>query len=258
MAIAQPPSTGESPVERAFRLLQIIVAAQESLGIRELGRRSGLPRSTVSRLIGTLTELGMVARTNDGSVIAGSALATLQPNTGAEPMLGDQLRPLLAQLVQTFDENAALSVDDGDALLYLSQVSAEHAVSVPDVTGERHEFHLVAPGLMTMAWWPKARVKRALGMKLDKATTHSVVAAAPLKKRLETVHADGYCWTDQELDIGVNGVAVPLVRNGKLVATVSLFGPAYRLNHESRPDLADEMRRLVNDRASALLPEARS
>ncbi len=255
MAVTDNTSIGESPIERAFRLLQIVVAAQESLGVRELGRRSGLPRSTVSRLIGTLTQLGMVARTSDGSVIAGSALATLQPDTGAEPMIGDQLRPLLAELVQTFDENAALSVDDGDALLYLSQVSAEHAVSVPDVTGERHRFHLVAPGLVTMAWWPADRLRESLLHQLDASTEHSMTTPARLKKRVAKIRTDGYCWTDQELDVGVNGLAVPLVRNEELVATVSLFGPAYRLNPQQRPRLADELLALVTERANALLPE---
>lgn len=257
MTSAETTSTGESPVERAFRLLQIVVAAQESLGVRELGRRSGLPRSTVSRLIGTLTELGMVARTSDGSVITGSALATLQPQTGAEPMIGDQLRPLLVELVQTFGENAALSIDDGDALLYLSQVSAEHAVSVPDVTRERHRFHLVAPGLMTMAWWDPDRLKLALTNDLDEATPQSMTSPAQLKKRLTAIRKAGYCWTDQELDIGVNGLAVPLIRNQQLVATISLFGPAYRLNPDTRPNLAKDIRALVEERAQALVPEGR-
>lgn len=259
MAATESTSTsekaaGESPVERAFRLLQVIVAANESIGVRELGRRTGLPRSTVSRLIGILSDMGMVDRTSDGSVIPGSALATLQPSTGAEAMIGDQLRPLLAELVQTFDESAALSLDDGDALLYVLQVSTEHAVSVPDVTGARHQFHLVAPGLMTMAWWPADRLKSAFSNELEPATSKSVTKPSSLKKRLKAIREDGYCWTDEELDVGVNGLAVPLVRNDQLVATISLFGPAYRLNPDARPWLASGLATLVNDRASALLP----
>ncbi len=254
MAVTDNTSTGESPIDRAFRVLQFIVAADTPVGIRELGRRTGLPRSTVGRLIGTLTDLGMVARTSDGSVIPGSALVTLQPKNNTEAMLGDQLRPLLAELAQTFGESAALSVDDGEALLYLSQVLTEHAVSVPAVTGDRHEFHLVAPGLVTMAWWDSERLVRALDSELEPATDHSMTSPSALKKRLKVVAADGYCWTDQELDIGVNGLAVPLVRNDELVATISLFGPAYRLNPEARPSLADDLRELVDERARALLP----
>ncbi|MEM8922616.1 MAG: IclR family transcriptional regulator [Actinomycetota bacterium] len=246
--------TGESPIERAFRVLQTVVAAGESLGVLELSRRSGLPRSTVSRLVATLTDLGMVARTADGAVVPGSALATLQPaGEGAAALLADRLRPLLAELVQTFGENAALSVDDGDALLYLTQVSADHAVSVPEVSGERHRFHLVAPGLVAMAHWEEARIATALAEPLEAATAHSMTDPGALRHRLEQVRADGYCWTEQELDVGVNGLAVPLPGVDGSAVTVSLFGPAYRLNPTDRPTTAERLVELVAARAPALL-----
>lgn len=246
-------TSGESPIERAFRLLQTIVAAGESLGVLELSRRSGLPRSTVSRLVGILTDLGMVTRTADGSVIPGSALATLQPGSTGAPSLSDQLRPLLAELVQTFGENAALSIDDGDALLYLTQATAENAVSVPEVAGTRHPHHLVAPGLLTIAWWTDARQDALLSTELEGVTEHSVISSATLRARLAEIHNQRWCWTDQELDVGVNGLAVPVLVGDDLVATISLFGPSYRMNPADRPTLAPELRELVQNRAAALL-----
>lgn len=248
-----PAGSGESPIDRAFRVLQVVVAAQESLGVLEIGRRSGLPRSTVSRLIATLTELGMVTRTADGSVIPGSALATLQPSGVSAPMLRDQLRPLLAELVQMFGENAALSVDDGSALLYLTQVTAEHAVSVPAVNGERHPHHLVAPGLLTMSFWSDRRCNEQLAEGLLAATDHSWTDPDKLIDRLARIRADGWCWTDQELDVGVNGLAVPVADDTGLLATISLFGPSYRLNPTSRPNLADDVAALVSKRTAALV-----
>lgn len=254
--LSEDPSTtstsGESPVGRAFRLLQTVVAAGESVGVLELSRRSGLPRSTVSRLIGILTELGMVARTAEGAVIPGSALSTLQPGGGA-PNLTDQLRPLLTEIVQSFGENVALSTDDGDALLYLSQAIADNAVSVPEVSGQRHAHHLVAPGLVTMAWWSSKRRNQHLKNELVAATVHSMTDPGMLRHRLDGIRADGWCWTDQELDIGVNGLGVPILDGDELVATISLFGPSYRLNPADRPSLASELQQLVAARTAALL-----
>lgn len=246
-------ASGESPVGRAFRLLQTVVAAGESIGVLELGRRSGLPRSTVSRLVGILTELGMVARTADGAVIPGSALATLQPAGAGAPMMTDQLRPLLTEVMQRFGENAALSIDDGDALLYLSQVTADNAVSVPEVTGTRHPHHVVAPGLLTMAWWTDRALDRRLASPLDPATPHSMTDPDTIRTRVHAVRSDGWCWTDQELDVGVNGLAVPILDGDQLLATISLFGPSYRLNPDDRPELAAELLELVTNRAAALL-----
>jgi len=248
----EPTAVGTSPVERAFHLLQLVVAAEESIGVRELSRRSGLPRSTVSRSLGILADIGMVARNADGSAMAGSALATLQPARTTRPMLTDLVRPFLTELTQTFDENAAMSVDDGDALLYLMQASGEHPVSVPDVTQTRHQFHLVAPGLVTMAWWDDARLTRHL-VDLQPATEYSVTSAKAIRARLREIRECGWCWTDQELDVGVNGFAVPVVHHGELLATISLFGPAYRFNPQALPNLARQVKDLAGSRLPGLL-----
>ena len=58
---------------------------------------------------------------------------------------------------------------------------------------------------------------------------------------------------DQELDIGVNGLAVPVVQNDDLVATISLFGPTYRFNPEALPELANEVVKITESRLLGLL-----
>ena len=246
MSAATTASTEPTgPVDRAFHLLQILVSAGEPLGVRELGRRSGLPRSTTSRLVGTLEQLGMVDRTVGGDVVPGRALSTLQPQSTTTPQLTDRLRPLLSELVRTFGE---LAVDDGDALLYLSQVASRNAVAVHDVSGERHPFHLVAPGLVTMAWWPTQRLTDHLENERAAPTPNSVVGITAIRKRLKQIRRAGFAWTNEELDVGINGLAVPILDGDDLLATVSLYGPSYRMSPAMHPKLADELVALVRQR----------
>lgn len=242
--------TGEGPVDRAFHLLQVVVASGEPLGVREIGRRTGLPRSTASRLVATLERLRMVSRDPSGGIVAGSALATLQTGASATPLLRDRLQPLLVELAQRFGENAALALDDGDRLLYISQVASEHPVSVHDVTGEGHPFHLVAPGLVVMANWDTDRLDSHLRGRLEAATPNSMTSPSAIRKRLRRVRSDGFAWTDQELDLGINGVAVPIVIDGALTATVSLFGPSYRFSESLHSDLGPQLSDLVRTRIS--------
>lgn len=244
-----PPST---VVERAFRVLQVVVAADSALGVREIGRRTGLPRSTAARLLVTLDDLGMVARTPAG-VVAGTALSTLRPGA-ANILLGDQLRPLLAEVVAETGEHAAVAVDGGDAIVYLAQISADQPVSAPDVAGQRHPFHVVAPGILAMAWWDQDRLDAYLAAPLDAPTARSVVQPDAIRRRVVAARADGHVWTDQEFDLGVNGLAVPVVAgDGALLATVSVYGPSYRFALEHRPDLGPRLADLVADRSAALI-----
>lgn len=238
----------EGPVDRAFHLLQTVVAAKEPLGVREIGRRTGLPRSTASRLVSNLERLRMVERNADGDVVPGGALATLQTSGPTTPLLRDRLQPLLTELVHQFGENAALAVDDSDALLYVSNVDNEHAVSVSDVTGERHVYHLVAPGLVAMAYWSDSRLAQYFKSPLPRATDYSVTGVNALRRRLKRCRIDGFVWTDQELDVGINGLAVPVVSNDELVAAISLYGPSYRFSPEKRPTLGQQLRSIVDER----------
>ena len=241
MAPPTPPSTVSGPVERAFLLLQHVAAADGPIGVRELGRRTDLPRSTTSRMAAQLVDLGMLTRTADGDLVVGPAVATLQGTTATMPSLEDQLRPLLLDLVERFGESAGLTVDTPAGAHYLAQIAGPSAVQVPDSTGESLPFHTVAPGLVLMAAWDDARLAAHLASPLEPATPHTITDPGVLRQRLGTVAVDGFAWTDQELDLEVNGVAVPVRVDGNVVAAISLYGPAYRLNPDARPTLGPEL-----------------
>jgi DNA-binding IclR family transcriptional regulator len=251
--VERPPS---GPVQRAFGLLQTVVAAGgEPLGVRELARRTGQPRSTTARLLGVLEDLGMVERTADGAAIPGSALVTLNPAGGRPaPLLRDRLRPLLAELVTRFGESAAVGVDDGERFLYLATERGPSAVQVPDETGRRYSFHTIAPGLVAMSTWDRRRLAAYLSGPLDAPTAHTMTAPARLRRRLQQIRHDRFAWTDQELDWEINGVATPICGDdGTLLAVVSLYGPAYRLSAAATPDVGPALRDLVAERAPQLL-----
>ncbi len=239
--MAEEPGRSRGPIERAFTLLQAVVTAGGPVGVRELGRRTGLPRSTTSRLVATLVELGMVERTADGTVVPGTALATLVVDGGPKPLLRDRLRSLLTALGDEHGESAALAVDDGDAVLYVAQIDAPSPVRAPDVQSERHPFHVVAHGLVLMASWPADRLNRYLGSRLVATTVRSQTDPDRIRARLARIRDDGFAWTEEEFADEVNGLAVPVREAGTVVASIGLYGPSYRLSPKVYPDLGGEV-----------------
>jgi DNA-binding IclR family transcriptional regulator len=255
MSDAAPTSSVEGPVHRAFAVLQLVVAAGEPIGVRELARRTGLSRSTTSRMLGILAELGMVERTPEGAARPGAGLATLTQRVESSPaILRERFRPLAVDLRRTYGENAAVGIDDGSGLLYLASARVPAAVQVADPLGRTYPFHLVAPGLVAMAAWPGDRLAEYLGGPLESSTEHSVVRPAAIRKRLQRIRRDGYAWTDQELDREVNGLATPIVdARGETVAVATLYGPSYRFAEHLSPDLGREFADFVARRSSALV-----
>ena len=254
MSDAVAASSPEGPVHRAFALLQLVVTADEPVGVRELARRAGLSRSTTSRMLGILAELGMVERTADGAARPGAGLATLtQRLDGSPAVLRERFRPLAAEMRRTYRENAAVGIDDGSGFLYLASARVPAAVQVADPIDRMYPFHLVAPGLVVMAAWPEQRLAQYLSETLPAATPHSVTDPARIRKRLGRIRRDGYAWTDQELDLEVNGLAAPIVdAAGATIAVATLYGPSYRFAEQLDPKLGGQFAAFVRERAAAV------
>jgi len=250
--LTSPP--GHGPVERAVHLLRTVADARRPLGIRELGRQSGLPRSTASRLANQLINLGMLTRHSDGQITIGPGVASLLPN-GPNPRLAieDRLLPLLVELVERFGESAALTIDTPAGAHYVSQIASASPVQVPDATGSSIDFHLVAPGLALMSLWPAERLTQHLNQPLAEATDYTITDTRAIERRLAAARRDGYIWTNQELDEEINGLAVVIPDAGPPTAAISLYGPAYRFNPDAQPTVGHQLRQLVTKRAQHLL-----
>ena len=254
-SVAHSSPSSDGPVHRAFALLQLVVSAEEAVGVRELGRRSGLSRSTTSRTLGILTDLGMVERTPDGGARPGAALAALTRRVEQSPaVLRDRFRPLAAEMRREYGENAAVGIDDGSGFLYLASARIPAAVQVADPSGQSYQYHLIAPGLVVMAHWPADRLAAHLASPLERATVNSVVKPAAIRRRLAGVRRTGHAWTDQELDLEVNGLAAPIMApGGELLAVATLYGPSYRFAESLQPNLGAEFAAFVAQRAAPLV-----
>jgi DNA-binding IclR family transcriptional regulator len=254
MSDAAAASSPEGPVHRAFALLQLEVAADAPIGVRELARRASLARSTTSRMLGILAELGMVERTSDGAARPGAGLASLTRRLDDSPaVMRERFRPLAVDMRRTYGENAAVGVDDGSGFLYLVSARVPAAVQVADPVDRTYPYHLVAPGLVAMAGWTDDRLDEYLAAPLTAATPNSVVDPATIHKRLARIRHDGYAWTDQELDLEVNGLAAPIANAaGATIAVATLYGPSYRFAEQLSPDLGAAFAGFVRERAAVL------
>ncbi len=241
-------------MHRAFALLQLVVAAGEPVGVRELARRAGLSRSTTSRMLGILAELGMVERTSDGAARPGAGLATLTQQLDDSPaVLRERFRPLAADMRRIYGENAAVGIDDGSGFLYLASARVPAAVQVADPVDRTYPFHLVAPGLVAMAAWHDEQLDRYLSGSLASATPNSVTEPSRIRKRLARIRRDGYAWTDQELDLEVNGLAAPIVDvAGTTIAVATLYGPSYRFAEQLSPHLGNQFAAFARERTAAV------
>lgn len=209
-------------MERAFQILRRLSGG--SAGVTELADRTGLPKSTVARMLATLVQVG-AAEQVDGSTLyrIGPLIGELAIDVTAGVSLFDAARPHLAELVDQIGETAGLSVLIGDEVLYLDQVAADNAVQLRDWQGERVPAHLVSSGHVLLANSDVESVEP-----LQAATAKSIDSTGRLRERLDSVRGAGVAWTAGELLEDLTSVAAPVWDGDQVVAAVHVHGPSYR------------------------------
>jgi IclR family transcriptional regulator, acetate operon repressor len=222
-------------VERAVAILRCL--ADGEAGVTQIAGTVNLPKSTVSRLLSTLHDLGAVTAI-DGGYRIGPLLTELATGAAQHHGLITLATPFLESLVEMSGEDAGLSVLDQDTTLYLAQVGAAGEVQMRDWTGEQVPPHCVSSGLVLLAYSPIEVQRRILAGPLRRLTVRTVVAPSKIRRRLSSIVRRGSEWVYGEFADDINSVAAPVLgRDGHALAALHLHGPSYRFPGRHDPDL---------------------
>ena len=200
--------------------------------ISDLGRRLGLSRTVVSRLVGTLEQHALVRRTPQG-VDLGFGLIDLAAGLAGD--LRETARPFLQELAVRFHETAVLAIADHDMAVAVDQVVPDRrVVRIHYGAGTRHLLSAAAHGRAMLAFADRAtydRLTRADAASSDDRDDSR--GDALLLDELATIRRRGYALSHNELESGVAGLAAPVLdAAGLAVASIGVVAPALRLPPE--------------------------
>ena len=212
-------------------------------GVTDVADRVSLPKSTVSRMLSTLEDLGMVEQIEPGgSYRVGVGMMEIAAAVLPGRSLIAAVRPHLHVLVKATSEAAGLSIADGFDMLYLDQVDADNQVQIRDWTGERLRAHTVSSGQVLLAFGA-IDAEQYLAQPLERTASGTLTDATAIRTRFAEIAAKGYAWAFEEYLGGLNSVAAPVRDSrGRVVGAIHAHGPAYRFPGEID---ADELGRLV-------------
>jgi DNA-binding IclR family transcriptional regulator len=236
---------GVQSVERAFAILRCL--SDGAAGVSEVADRVDLPKSTVSRLLSTMYELGAVEQAGSEYCVGD---LVVEIAGGAAPGRGliTIARPVLAELAEQTGEAAGLSVLDGRDMLYVDQVDVDRPVQVRDWTGVRIPAHAVSSGLVALSTLSEPDREAYLAGPLDDVGARTVTNPAVLRRRIKAIARRGTEWAIEEYLEGINSVAAPAFGpDGRLAAVVHVHGPSYRF---PAPKQADAVAAIVAAGAS--------
>jgi IclR family transcriptional regulator, acetate operon repressor len=224
---------------RALEMLDLLANAGGELGVTELARRLEVHKSTASRLLATLQEHGLVEQNPASDKYRlGYGLVRLAGAVVAELDLARAARAVMQELADRTRETVNLALLQGDQVVNIDQISAPHLVVNVNWVGKQNPMHCTSTGKVLLAFLPADDRRRLLSKPLHRLTPRTITERSTLDKQLQRVREDGYAFTLEELEVGLNAVAAPVRDSrGAVIAAVSVSGPSYRVSPQRLGDL---------------------
>jgi len=235
-------------LEKANRLLLAFSEASPELGVMDLARRVGLNKSTVSRFVATLHELGLLERVDHGRKYRlGLRVFELGTLAARHRPLYAHAEPAVEKLATQLRETVTLGVLMGRDLVFLHRAerSAEPCAAT---LGRRYPANCSASGKALLAFLPADERTAYLASRLARRTESSIVASRALERELVTVSDTGYAVDHQEFMVGVRSIAVAIHdRSGAAVAAIAVSGSARRITPANVPAIAASLQRVAGE-----------
>lgn len=241
------PAGSVQSLERAFDLLELLADTGGAQGLSQLSSSSGLPLTTIHRLMGTLVRLGYVRRGGSRRYVLGPRLIRLGEK--ASQLLGSWAKPHLAELVELTGETANLAMLEGGAVVYLAQVPGRHSMRMFTEPGRRVDPHCTAVGKAMLAQLPEDQVREILrrnGMPAKTAAT--ITDPDLLAAHLGVIRRQGHAVDEGEQEVGVRCVAVA-IPDAPTLAAISVSGPQARLGEDALRTIVPALQRVAADLA---------
>lgn len=216
------PKYDAPAVRTALRILEVLSAAREPLGVSEVSRVLGQNKSLTYRLLSTLRDEGWVAAEEPGPRYR----MTLVPfQVASQVVRGMDLRaaaagPLRA-LWEPLGESVYLAVLHDDACLYLEHLDSRQSVRIAGMVGGSYPLHCAAPGKILLAYGDESLFQRVCDRGLPRRTENTLVRPAALRQELAEVRRRGWATDNEEFGRGILCFAAPVFdHRGSCVAAV--------------------------------------
>lgn len=218
-------------LQKGLALMQLFSAEQPRLSVPQAARLSGLTPSAARRFLLTLVHEGFAETDSREYWLTPKALRLGQAYVDSA-QLPRMLRPIVEQVARQTQEHVSVGTRDGDEIIHLVRSRYSHVASLSIRPGSRVPMYCTAGGRIWLAWLDEnERDDYFARNPLRVLTPYTQTERGLLEAELLRVKTQGFCMVDQEYEMGMRVLGVPLLdRAGQLKATLTITTHASRLS----------------------------
>jgi IclR family transcriptional regulator, pca regulon regulatory protein len=207
---------------KGLRVLESFGADHPRQSISEVADATGLDRATARRCLLTLHELGYADY--DGKFFTLTP-RVLRLGTGALAALPlpQIVQPWLDQLSEQIGQSCSVCILDDTDIVYVARAAQRRVMSVGLLPGSRLPAHCTSMGRLLLAALPEVEARAVIDRSdLSPRTVHSRTTPEDIWAEVTKARAQGFCIVDQEVEIGLRSLAVPVMNTrGRVVAALN-------------------------------------
>jgi IclR family pca regulon transcriptional regulator len=208
---------------KGLAVMEILAAHRPGLTLSEVAEKAGLTRAGARRLLLTLASSGYA--TQDGRrFILSPRLISLARNWVSGASLWSFAEPIMREISDRLGESCSAAVLSGHDVVYVARVAGARLVSVGLHVGTRLPAHCTSMGRVLLCELPDAKLAEFLNSAtIEKKTDKTLTDPAALKSAIRKAAQDGFSIVDEELEIGLRSLAVPIRDlSGRIVAAINV------------------------------------
>ncbi|SMX51253.1 IclR family transcriptional regulator domain-containing protein [Actibacterium lipolyticum] len=207
---------------KGLNVIEAFSAETPKMSITDVAAKTGLDRATARRCLLTLNSLGYADYDGKFFTLTPRVLRLGMGALAALP-LPQIVQPWLDQLSARIGHSASASILDETEIVYVARAAQRRVMSIGLMPGTRLPAHCTSMGRVLLAALPEGEARAIVERSdLTPRTPLSLTDPDAVMARIAQVRADGYAIIDQEVELGLRSIAVP-IRNahGQTVAALN-------------------------------------
>ncbi len=222
-------------VARALQILELFDESQQSLSIKEISTKLDLNKSTVHSLLKTLKEYGYVVQNEDtADYLLGWKLYERGNMLVSQLDIKSVAAKHLKKLNSIVNETVHLVILVGKQALYIDKINGNNSLVIYSKIGKTVNLHSSAVGKVLTAFLPNEKFNQLFNQyKFQQFTKNTIMDKEILMQELEAVRERGYGYDNEENEVGIICVAMPIYDyTQQVIAAVSVSTPKIKFSKQ--------------------------
>jgi IclR family transcriptional regulator, pca regulon regulatory protein len=235
---------------RGLRVIEAFEGHTSGRSVADVARLTGLSRAAVRRSLKTLQVLGY-AESSGPIYRLTTRVLRLGFSYLSSASLPTLAEPLLERITEAVHESSSLSVLEGDEIVYIARSASKRIMSVGLSVGSRLPAFCTSMGRVLLAAMSDEHLSSYLkNAQVRALTPKTIIEKRLLREIVIRIRTDGFAITDEELELGLRSIAVPVrTRNGRVVAAMNIGVHAARV---SAAEMIHRFLPILQEKAQAL------